>query len=78
VGPARAGKTWQRKPLPDEDAVLVERLRDDGVEVARYAARRFGKQRVILMGGSWSSALGTYGQGQSRPRFAASSRPRNW
>jgi pimeloyl-ACP methyl ester carboxylesterase len=53
-----AGKTYERTPLADDVALTIERLRDDGVEMARYAARRFGRQQVILMGGSWSSALG--------------------
>jgi pimeloyl-ACP methyl ester carboxylesterase len=55
-----AGMTYARTPLKDEDPLLVEQLRDDGVEVARYAAKRFGKHKVILMGGSWSSILGVY------------------
>jgi len=55
-----AGKTFGRNPVKDEEPLVVERLRDDGVEVARYAARRFGKRKVILMGGSWSSVLGVY------------------
>jgi hypothetical protein len=66
------GKTWQRKPLPEDAVLTVERLRDDGIEVARYAARRFGKKRkVILMGGSWSSALGTYMAKASPAAFCA-------
>jgi pimeloyl-ACP methyl ester carboxylesterase len=55
-----AGKTYGRN-LPGEDEPLVmERLRDDGIEVARYAARRFGKRKAILMGGSWGSVLGVH------------------
>jgi pimeloyl-ACP methyl ester carboxylesterase len=53
-----AGMTFARNPMKDEEALVVEQLRDDGVDVARYAARRFGKHKVILMGGSWSSYLG--------------------
>jgi pimeloyl-ACP methyl ester carboxylesterase len=53
-----AGMTFARNPMKDEDPLVVEQLRDDGVEVARYAAKRFGKHKVILMGGSWSSFLG--------------------
>jgi pimeloyl-ACP methyl ester carboxylesterase len=55
-----AGKTFGRNPMKDDDALEIERLRDDGIEVARYAAKRFGKRKVILMGGSWSSVLGVY------------------
>jgi pimeloyl-ACP methyl ester carboxylesterase len=53
-----AGMTFARNPMKDEEPLVVEQLRDDGVAVARYAARRFGKHKVILMGGSWSSFLG--------------------
>jgi pimeloyl-ACP methyl ester carboxylesterase len=53
-----AGMTFSRNPMKDEDPLVVEQLRDDGVEVARYAAKRLGKHKVILMGGSWSSFLG--------------------
>jgi pimeloyl-ACP methyl ester carboxylesterase len=55
-----AGMTFARNPMKDEDPLVLEQLRDDGVEVARYAARRFGKRKVILMGGSWSSVLGVH------------------
>jgi len=55
-----AGMTWRRNPLKDDVPLRVEQLRDDGLEVARYAARRFGKRQVILMGGSWSSVLGVH------------------
>ena len=55
-----AGMTYARNPAGDDEPLLVERLRDDGLEVAHYAARRVGKRRVILMGGSWSSVLGVH------------------
>lgn len=55
-----AGMTYGRHPLGDEVPLRIEQLRDDGLEVARYAARRFGKRRVILLGGSWSSVLGVH------------------
>lgn len=55
-----AGMTFARNPLKDEEPLVLDQLRDDGIEVARYAARRFGKHKVILMGGSWSSVLGVH------------------
>jgi pimeloyl-ACP methyl ester carboxylesterase len=55
-----AGMTYGRNPPGEDEPLVVNRLRDDGVEVARYAARRFGKRKVILMGGSWSSVLGVH------------------
>lgn len=55
-----AGMTYGRNPPAGDEPLLVERLRDDGLEVTRFAARRFGKRKVILMGGSWSSVLGVH------------------
>jgi pimeloyl-ACP methyl ester carboxylesterase len=55
-----AGMTYSRNPPAEDTPLVLEQLRDDGVEVARYAARRFGKHKVILMGGSWSSVLGVH------------------
>jgi len=55
-----AGMTYARNPPAEDTPLVLEQLRDDGVEVARYAARRFGKRKVILMGGSWSSVLGMH------------------
>ena len=52
-----AGKTYQANPPAEGEPLTIERLTADGVEVARYATQRFGKRKVILMGGSWGSAL---------------------
>ena len=61
-----AGMTYGRNPPAEGEHLTVERLRDDGIEVAAYAARRLGKSKVILMGGSWSSILGTH-MAKARP-----------
>jgi pimeloyl-ACP methyl ester carboxylesterase len=55
-----AGMTYGRNRVTDDVPLLVEQLRDDGIEVARFAAKRFGKHQVILLGGSWSSVLGVH------------------
>jgi pimeloyl-ACP methyl ester carboxylesterase len=52
-----AGKTYAANPPAEGEVLTLEALAADGVEVARYAAQRFGKRKVILMGGSWGSAL---------------------
>ena len=66
-----SGRTYGRN-LPDEESALtIERMRDDGIEVAEYLARRFGKDRIILRGSSWGSILGV-SMVQARPgRFLA-------
>lgn len=55
-----AGMTYRRNPVTDDVPLRVEQLRDDGIAVARLAAQRFGRRRVILVGGSWSSVLGVH------------------
>lgn len=55
-----AGMTYLRNPVTDDVPLRVAQLRDDGIEAARFAARRFGKRRVILVGGSWSSVLAVH------------------
>lgn len=61
-----AGMTYGRSPPAEGEHLTVERLRDDGVEVAAYAAQHLGQPKVILMGGSWSSILGTH-MAKARP-----------
>ena len=48
------------------EADNVETLRDDGIEVANYVRQHLGQQKLILMGGSWSSILGTH-MAKARP-----------
>nr|WP_115528791.1 MULTISPECIES: alpha/beta hydrolase [Xanthomonas] len=52
-----AGKTYAASTPADDETLTVQRLTDDGVAIARYAAQRLGKRTLILMGGSWGSAL---------------------
>lgn len=54
-----SGKTYAASKPGEDEALTLEGLTRDGIEVARYAAARFGKRRVIIMGGSWGSALAT-------------------
>jgi proline iminopeptidase len=52
-----AGRTFGRngKSTPD---MSVNQLIEDGAEVADYARKRLGQQKIILVGHSWGSALG--------------------
>ncbi len=52
-----SGKTYAANPPGEDEALSMEQLTRDGVEVARYVTQRLGKRKVILMGGSWGSAL---------------------
>lgn len=61
-----AGKTYGANPPAEGEALTIERLAEDGVEVARHLAQRLGKRKVILMGGSWGSAVAVH-MAQARP-----------
>jgi pimeloyl-ACP methyl ester carboxylesterase len=52
-----AGKTYGENRPAEDEPLTMARLTQDGVEAARYALQRLGKRQVILMGGSWGSAL---------------------
>lgn len=59
-----AGMTWGRNP--DETPLTLELMTRDGVEVAAWAKARLGQDKVILMGGSWGSALAVH-MAKARP-----------
>lgn len=63
-----AGKTYAANPPAEDERLTIERLTNDGVEVARWALRRLGKRKVILMGGSWGSALAVH-MAQAEPEL---------
>lgn len=52
-----SGKTYAESKPGEGEVLTMERMVKDGVEIARYATQRLGKRKVILMGGSWGSAL---------------------
>lgn len=52
-----SGKTWGANPDTREQPLSLELLANDGIEVARYIRQRLGKRKLILMGGSWGSAV---------------------
>jgi len=52
-----SGKTYGANRPGEDEPLTLDQLKADGVEMARYAVQRFGKRRVIIMGGSWGSAL---------------------
>jgi pimeloyl-ACP methyl ester carboxylesterase len=61
-----AGRTYGRNPPPAESTLTIERMTEDGVELAKYLAQQLGKKKIILMGGSWGSILGVY-MAKARP-----------
>ena len=55
-----SGKTYAESKPAEDEALTLDRLAQDGVEMARYATQRLGKRKLILMGGSWGSALSVH------------------
>ncbi|MBD3835365.1 alpha/beta hydrolase [Brevundimonas sp.] len=55
-----SGKTYSANRPAEDEPLTLHDLTTDGVEVTRYAIQRFGKRKVILMGGSWGSALAAH------------------
>lgn len=49
-----AGMTYGKSPPAEGEHLTVQRLRDDGIEVADYVRQHLGKRKLILMGGSWT------------------------
>jgi pimeloyl-ACP methyl ester carboxylesterase len=52
-----AGKTYEKNGQATPD-VTMGRLADDAVEIAHYVLNKLGKQKLILVGQSFGSALG--------------------
>ena len=61
-----AGRTFGRNPASGDELLTIERMTTDGIEVAEYLRRRLGKQKLILVGGSWGSVLGVH-MAKARP-----------
>lgn len=55
-----AGRTYGKAGPAVEPTMTIERMRDDGIEVAEFLTKHLHKKKVILEGGSWGSILGIY------------------
>src|SRR5688572_26744620 len=63
-----AGRTFGRNTDSAQPRLTMARMAQDGNEVASHVARHLGKDKVILMGGSWGSSLGIH-MVRSRPEL---------
>jgi pimeloyl-ACP methyl ester carboxylesterase len=54
-----AGKTYGRSG-PLAPGVTIERMAEDGIEVAEFLGQRLHKQKVIVVGLSWGTILGVH------------------
>ena len=55
-----AGRTFGRNPPSVDTELTIEQMARDGIEVAAYLIRHLHKKKVILLGGSWGSALAVH------------------
>lgn len=55
-----AGRTFEANPQTANMALTIDRMASDGIEVTEYLTRNLGQPKVLLVGGSWGSALGVH------------------
>ena len=55
-----AGRTYGKSGPSIAPTMTVERMVQDGIEVAKFLTRHLDKKKIILVGGSWGSILGIY------------------
>lgn len=55
-----AGRTYGKSGPLIEPTMTVERMVQDGVEVAEFLTKHLNKKKIIILGGSWGSILGVY------------------
>jgi pimeloyl-ACP methyl ester carboxylesterase len=55
-----AGRTFGRSPHSADARLTIELMARDGVEVAEYLKTHLGVDKIVLVGGSWGSALGMH------------------
>lgn len=55
-----AGRTFGRNPQSVDERLTLDLMVRDGVEVAEYLKRRLAADKILLVGGSWGSALGVH------------------
>lgn len=53
-----AGKTYAKNGESIESTMTIERMVEDGIEVAEYLREHLHQRKVILCGSSWGSVLG--------------------
>jgi pimeloyl-ACP methyl ester carboxylesterase len=53
-----AGRTFIKNGEAVEPTITLDRMTQDGIEVAEYLRQHLHKRKIILVGGSWGSVLG--------------------
>jgi pimeloyl-ACP methyl ester carboxylesterase len=52
------GRTFQKSGRSVADTMTIDRMAQDGIEVAEFLRAHLSKQKIILLGHSWGSMLG--------------------
>ena len=55
-----AGRTYGKTGPSIESTMTMDRMVQDGVEVAEFLTKHLSKKKIIIEGGSWGSILGIY------------------
>jgi len=55
-----AGRTYTKNGPSIAPTMTMDRMMNDGIEVAEFLAQHLHQQKLILVGGSWGSILGIY------------------
>ena len=53
-----AGKTYRKTGPSIASTMTIDRMVDDGIEVAEFFRRHLDKDKIILLGHSWGTVLG--------------------
>jgi len=53
-----AGRTFQRNQPSDPATLTIDRMINDGIEVAEHLRQRFNQNKIFILGHSWGSMLG--------------------
>src|SRR5580693_659455 len=55
-----AGKTFGRNGAAVASTITIERMVQDGVELAELLSKKLQKEKIVLVGHSWGSILGVF------------------
>ena len=61
-----AGRTFGRNGAAAASTITIERMVQDGVELAELLSKRLQKDKIVLVGHSWGSTLGVF-MAKARP-----------
>ena len=63
-----AGRTFGRNGAAAASTITIERMVQDGVELAELLSKRLQKDKIVLVGHSWGSILGVF-MAKARPEL---------